>query len=283
MSDRVAYLVGNTRGVDHYTGAIEIMDGSGPPDLFTRHPASLGADLATIMKWMWRVKTWRLNAFTLTQQFTAQVGGYVVPQTATWSVPSIDVPLRRVLPDSTIWNPGPPATREREILSNVSGWPGQYLANGGFYYNQIVPGPIPSIAGGATPGPGYGVNWGLQLSCNFLNPFFGGSFYVGSVYYYPDTGLFYPPFDFEMNAVLNYVDDAGIRTAESDYLILATTGASTLTIDGRAQAMFLWSGFPPVSPLSLTLNPSEFWPYATSAGLPVYDSATGAQLRDPFS
>ncbi len=37
-----------------------------------------------------------------------------------------------------------------------------------------------------------------------------------------------------------------------------------------------WSG-------DITISPSEYWPYATKAGLPVYDTSTGAQLRDPFS
>jgi hypothetical protein len=31
------------------------------------------------------------------------------------------------------------------------------------------------------------------------------------------------------------------------------------------------------------LTAAEYWPYANSLGLPVYDTATGAQLVDPFS
>jgi hypothetical protein len=34
---------------------------------------------------------------------------------------------------------------------------------------------------------------------------------------------------------------------------------------------------------SLLLTASEYWPYQNSLGLPVYDTATGAQLVDPFS
>lgn len=33
----------------------------------------------------------------------------------------------------------------------------------------------------------------------------------------------------------------------------------------------------------LTMTATRWWPYKNSAGLPVYDEATGAQLRDPFS
>ncbi len=34
---------------------------------------------------------------------------------------------------------------------------------------------------------------------------------------------------------------------------------------------------------TFTIEPSEYWPYATKAGDPVYDTSTGAQLADPFS
>jgi hypothetical protein len=34
---------------------------------------------------------------------------------------------------------------------------------------------------------------------------------------------------------------------------------------------------------SYNITPTEFWPYATKAGLAVYDTADASQLRDPFS
>ncbi len=34
---------------------------------------------------------------------------------------------------------------------------------------------------------------------------------------------------------------------------------------------------------TFTIEPSEYWPYATKAGAPVYDTSTGEQLAGPFS
>lgn len=40
---------------------------------------------------------------------------------------------------------------------------------------------------------------------------------------------------------------------------------------------------PSTGSLDLTMSPTQWWPYRTSGGLPVYDTTTGAQIRDPFS
>lgn len=39
----------------------------------------------------------------------------------------------------------------------------------------------------------------------------------------------------------------------------------------------------PTGNFNLEMSPTKYWPFATKAGLPVYDEDTGEQLEDPFS
>lgn len=72
---------------------------------------------------------------------------------------------------------------------------------------------------------------------------------------------------------------------------------SLLASRPRTVGQLTLSGFTPTAPIlaanlsgalgvntcDVTISPVEYWPYATKAGLPVYDTATGAQLNDPLS
>lgn len=61
------------------------------------------------------------------------------------------------------------------------------------------------------------------------------------------------------------------------------------SLDGALNSVYYFQGVGPALTAEIAITPAEYWPYATSPtaenpdGLPVYDTSTGAQLRDPFS
>jgi hypothetical protein len=55
----------------------------------------------------------------------------------------------------------------------------------------------------------------------------------------------------------------------------------TITMDGLELPSLLYGYFAPITSGSITVTPSEYWPYDPGdGGGPIYDSATGAQLRE---
>jgi hypothetical protein len=51
-------------------------------------------------------------------------------------------------------------------------------------------------------------------------------------------------------------------------------------MDGLTLPSWLYGQFAPITSGSITVTPSEYWPYDPGdGGGPIYDSVTGAQLR----
>lgn len=66
---------------------------------------------------------------------------------------------------------------------------------------------------------------------------------------------------------------------------VASSVVAKVIINGHDYVFTMYVGSAFIGGVSgtFTIEPSEYWPYATKAGLPVYNTSTGAQLRDPFS
>ncbi len=119
--------------------------------------------------------------------------------------------------------------------------------------------------------------WGIPQSGGGINAAAtpGSPFITDSMRY--DAGSYYPQFLFRMGA-----DYSGVTSSEEDVSTYndgtATPAAVTLTVDGYSIPLYTYSS-PNI--ISITLTPSEWWPYApTSGGDAILDSATGTQISD---
>jgi hypothetical protein len=120
-------------------------------------------------------------------------------------------------------------------------------------------------------------------------PYLAASFDSGLIYpqvYAAGNWLFeavVPPGNFE-DVYLQFLQ---WYTIEAEAIANAGGGGvgsgGTLTIDGVDFPLFAPTDFYFDSSVSIIATPTEFWPYKTSTGLPVYDTATGAQINDPLS
>ncbi len=92
---------------------------------------------------------------------------------------------------------------------------------------------------------------------------------MGRIVYAADT-LLYPYFGLQL-------DSASGPASTTD---ATNNAAADMTFLGQSFTLYAfdanWSG-------TVDIYPIEYWPYATKAGDPVYDTGTGAQLADPFS
>jgi hypothetical protein len=85
-------------------------------------------------------------------------------------------------------------------------------------------------------------------------------------------GLYYPSLS------LGYTNGAGfIGTSQVEP---GSTSGGTIIMDGLTLPSWLFGQFAPITSGSITVTPSEYWPYDPGdGGGPIYDSVTGAQLR----
>lgn len=65
-----------------------------------------------------------------------------------------------------------------------------------------------------------------------------------------------------------------IAASTSDFTLFGTSNSDLFAV---LQTPLI--ALPLVSGLSLSVSPSSYWPYANSEGVPVYDTATGAQIN----
>jgi hypothetical protein len=84
--------------------------------------------------------------------------------------------------------------------------------------------------------------------------------------------LYYPSLS------LGYTNGAGfIGTSQVEP---GSTSGGTIIMDGLTLPSWLFGQFAPITSGSITITPDEYWPYDPGdGGGPIYDSATGAQLR----
>jgi hypothetical protein len=96
-------------------------------------------------------------------------------------------------------------------------------------------------------------------------------------------GNLYPNLSVAATASPDGVNGIALRLFSPDPTLGAATGSIVGTVLGVPTPVYYWILGAPDSWVftSFSLEPVLWWPYANSVGLPVWDTATGAQLRDP--
>jgi hypothetical protein len=268
MSDRVAYLVGNTPGRDHIFGST----------MTEAQAISLGADinsfpagmtLEQMMAVAWRVRRWSFQG-SMAASFADDLG------TMTGSL-AFSAMVDRYDGASAI------ATRERDMISSwhTGIFPGttepfEFLNSWGAKISEVISAVSQEVFTGFTgistttpfeSGTGVFNLFGTEPNMSFPTTIF-------------DNDLFYPFLD------------CGFETVGLGFFFGAFAsrigGGGTLTIDPliapaisvpllRGGANGIVSGI-----ASFTATAAGFWPYKNKAGDPVYDETTGEILNDPF-
>jgi hypothetical protein len=84
--------------------------------------------------------------------------------------------------------------------------------------------------------------------------------------------LYYPSLD------VGYTNGAGF--IGTSLVEPGSVSGGTIIMDGLTLPSWLFGQFAPITSGSITVTPAEYWPYDPGdGGGPIYDSATGAQLR----
>lgn len=246
---RVAVICGNTSGRDHFPFAVPDW-GVLPPD---EPPYRVGTDLATVMKWLWRVKKWDLRG---TFGWTGGLGAYSITFVS---------PAHLAL----YWNAASPVHPTVE----------NQLVNFGMFAND-------SMDITFTKPVGSGDLILDAQSCILLD---NTDPDYPPIIFDPDVAdRFHPKFGFDV-LVAGAGDPSNLDGIEIDSNGFDVFGeeAGSITIDGVETTLYVSSAGADVVPGSiscdLTLTPSEYWPYANTSAASVYDTSTGAQLVDPLS
>lgn len=311
MSDRVAYAAGNTAGRDlvnwptilrsERATVLPLVD----PLLYDEiWPVDI--TLAQAMALAWRVKKWRLTG-------SCEVAiDYFDPSGPTQTIigsgeSEFDNQDIAVLSEDALATEIEAAT-ESDLVRRVFDSRYQALVNHGVarlsgdavIANWSLTFTVPAnSASGSTPAAGgLGNN---PLSFGMMNGFW---------LFDPDTQKFAPPFV----AIGRVIDAPQGSGGTAGMLVVVSFHRSPVTVlSGTGPLLLRAPGTMTVKPLiaadftvplqigwrlpgeavgsvvsgtgsaDLTLEAVEYWPFADSENLPVYDSATGTQLRDPFS
>lgn len=279
MSDRVAYFVGNTSGRDHLPwptiSAAQLSD--------LGYLRTTGVTLATIMAMAWRVKKWNVAASSanVSGTVTSNPGALTETVSSTFAIPTFNV---------EVFSGASPATRERQLVSTF-----RISENIGFRNLQSA-GFKGSVSQNVTETTTYDNNSAIPdhetvtvqsgLSVNGL--LFGNQDDFEYVMF--DGSLFYPRIELagRLNGFFSTVI-FGVVADGTNGSLTVNIGLGTVTFPLKIQMTQIRGAHGALSStttggsIALTMTAVEFWPYANSEGLPVYDSGTGAQINDPFS
>lgn len=286
MSDKVAFAVGNTLGRSHVNWPTQLhsqVEANNPGEIDTLWQKKV--NLSTIIALVWRVKTWKFGG-EFSYSASGAGGAQIHTIDATIDEEEIDVPLRKSI------DPLITATRERDIVGNAEGFDGYTLANAGHYYFS-ADAPVSYSGTG-----GFGSPWSSEDSG--ANPFQirVQLFAPGAVIIWDPSDQTFQPYVIASGAFTRA--NFGLTFGAQRSQVPSTTTATgiiigellvrplivpdftiPLAIRGFQSGVggpFLHSGS-----IALTLEATEFWPFANSLGAPVYNSASGAQLVSPFS
>lgn len=304
MSDLVRYPVGNTVNRDLINWPTILrseIDGLFPGMTEDEKDQQWPVDvsLAQIMALVWRVKKWRL-----TGSFEVTIN-YVQTEFPAHSI--IGAGEAEFAADTFLMvlkDGGLEATREQNLVGKLFFMSPYFaLVNNGtgslnapvldWELNFTVPA---GSASGSTPT--------AQIGPLFMS--FNGGFHL----FDSGPGSFAPPFDSTIG--INVPQGGGgiasglifsVGFHRNPVTLLSRTGPGVLTAPGemiikplitsditvpmqvawRLPGMAVGSTTTGTGSADLTLEAVEYWPFANSENLPVYDSSTGTQLRDPFS
>jgi hypothetical protein len=285
MSDRVGYMVGDTKGRDHQMFPTilrsEILAKLGP-DTNSQQDSIWPVDisLAQIMALFWRVRKWSLTGSmsgSCTQDFYSE--------SATATIAATDLfPLKYDPIAGTITA----ITKEADLLYYAFGpWGGYY----GLQFAGIgAPYDPATEIGGITSSWSISGTYSDSGSCQV-----DLSFPSNLLLFDPVTKLFSLPFKPTGNP-----GGFGWFTWNSGYARLVSTFSRVGTSGGITIKPMIAPDFdvpmdaiitllPPVgtdsaaATCAFTLQATEFWAYQNSLGQPVYDTSSGAQINDPFA
>jgi hypothetical protein len=252
----VSFLRGERKGIDHAQYIIDVDELPEPP--LEGFAMPLGPmTLTKYMEWHWRIKTLRL-----TGSYTTNPGG--TPTVFTFN--SVDIPntyFTGALPNTTV------SLEQQKVGAD-------------FFIKGTSPVALIPLTGTWSP---------TVLSTAF-------SLYLQTMpnnadLYYTASSQFWMNFYFKL-IVPSAVGSAGPVAFQSSKRNAPQTGiinanfactVSTLTVDGMTIPMWrtINSAENANQHLTIVITPVEWWPYKTKSGAAVYDTATGAQLNDPFS
>lgn len=250
---RVAIIGGSTAGRDHFPFAVPDIDAP-TVAAWGFWPQAISLDEA--MEWFWRIKTWRL-----TGEFSCDV--HIDDGEGNIEDGTITVELtaggNHILTSS-------PATREADRVIELGASGGETNEEG-----------ITTVPSGDTPIIAFNEASILRVGAGEWMYYSGGQFYPGM---WVSLGVAMEGYIVASdNGYTVSIPLGGVRTTASDVSISVNGHSLYLGVSDDS------SGLVTVSNIngSFALDPLEYWPYATKAGLPVYDTATGAQLNDPLS
>lgn len=265
MGDCVIVEGGTELGRDHFPWAAQDELNVGDNYLY-----KFGIDLARACKWFYRVKRWHVVAVCSALRIPTSGS----PSDATWSF-SFDFQFNVFFEDPETFEALGHKTandvRESDLVAN------SYVDSLNFTtettqsdFNHIDDDPEATNIG--------------HYVTNFTSANAGGRSKSCSFYFVPwfmrwNGGAFWLPFTCN-------ISDPDFSVTTSFQASASATGS--LSVDGVttpwwARQFHTTAPYDEFTGYSVTMTPKEYWPYATTAGLPVYDTTTGAELRDPFS
>jgi hypothetical protein len=268
MSDRVGYMVGNTKGRDHIMWPVV----NGPlvdaDQIYT-------VNLATLMQMAWRVREWRVTAGTMAYDWPFSGSGPPdIHLRMAWSAFSLKMQRYDIGEVMT----------EKDILGPSSSYLGygtdKTLGNLGV--SGADNSPVITVNGSAD-GPG-SANGNIDGTQNILYDSVRNLFG-------PPLGLSGSAYAFSTNVIISF------GSASASFLAAHPTqnAVGTVTVVDPAGGPGLVSGisiqgYSVGSPLNgtgtvsnIAVTPIVWWPHKNRLGLPVYDTSSGAQINDPFA
>jgi hypothetical protein len=243
------------------------------------------------MATLWRVKTWALSGGgTLHFEGDQSIGGPHLTMNATLSF-SGTVPM--VYYDGAAYVT---ATDERQIIANFDASYLPALMNAGFYLNAVA-GSSGTVVYTATkvsgdPAVDYSISGSHSLPLYLVLMGLSNQTLFAPVQYFDSTTkLFSPSLIFE--AILSFFDHSSWSFLVENRAGLAVAGSLTINpliapslvspVRGNLQSASATLNNSQSGGLAMTMTATEFWPFKNRLGQPVYDTATGAQVNDPFA
>ncbi len=267
MSYRIPYFVGTRKGVDHTYWPIQDVLG------YTTGIESIPntpTNIAGFNRWSWRIRK-----FTLTGTLdgsggvtgSVAIGPQDIPMVQLATFPLTEVPDEQHIATSV--------PREK-VPQDIFAW----NTNQGFCFGNITSGiPISIPFSNSSSRPVTGV----KLLMSFLTDDFS---LLGSIHtnvYDPGSLTFWALCNFQI-----YWQESGGGIGPNfslrSWKEVGNAGNGTLVIDGVSIPMYHPDAIgASLFSANLTLTPTEFWAFKNRLGQPIYDTATGAQINDPFA
>lgn len=261
--------------LEEWTGTVQ--EPWSRPETIFQYLSYVAVDMQTAIRWVWRVRKWKLAVSVSVSGFAEQGDPPSRPYTAG--------PLTaETILESRYKNFPKTVNRERDIP--LSSWQSVWTTSG-----KIQNGPVSITQGGE-------FYWLNHPDASAVALFFGAKAKIDY-----STQKVYIPFACAINAVSSPLGGGTtIVFGEFGDDLYHTRKQFTAYIDGIPTTWeYLDRAVSTVTAISVKIDPIEYWPYAApekilypqkgynvgdphpNAGQPIYDTRTGAQIRDPVT